>query len=166
MMSQVLLLNATYEPIRVIPIRRALSLIVAAKVEVVEETEDHIRSARESFRVPSVVKLVTFVRVPFRTKLPLTRANLMARDRGRCQYCGRAGDTVDHVFPRSRGGRHEWANVVIACRPCNGRKANRLLSELGWNLSAVPKAPKGTAWVVVGLARPEPAWAPYLGTAA
>jgi 5-methylcytosine-specific restriction endonuclease McrA len=163
---QVLLLNATYEPIRVIPIRRALSLMVAAKVEVVEEAEGHIRSARESFPIPSVVKLVTFVRIPYRAKLPLTKRNLLARDRGHCQYCGKPGDTVDHVLPKSRGGRHEWVNVVVACRGCNGRKSDRLLSELGWKLAAKPKAPTGIGWVIVGLAVPQPAWEPYLSRAA
>lgn len=164
-MSRVLLLNATFEPLMVIPVRRALTLLVSSKVEVVEETGEHIHSPRATFSVPSVVRLITYVKVPYRAELPLTKRHLMARDRGRCQYCGKAGDTIDHVQPRSKGGRHEWANVVIACRHCNGRKANMTLDQLGWKLS-LPKVPRGTGWLVVGVVRFEPAWEPYLGPVA
>ncbi len=74
--------------------------------------------------------------------------------------------TVDHVVPRSRGGHHEWENVVAACRVCNGRKGDRLLAELGWALRTTPTVPRGTRWLVVGVGRIDPAWEPYLTQAA
>jgi 5-methylcytosine-specific restriction endonuclease McrA len=86
------------------------------------------------------------------------------RDGHRCRYCGHAAETLDHVIPRSRGGRHVWENLVAACRRCNHTKADRTLDELGWTLrSGQPDAPRGAARLLLGHGRYEPAWAPFLG---
>jgi 5-methylcytosine-specific restriction endonuclease McrA len=161
-----LLLNATYEPLCVVPLRRAVVLVLAEKAEIVEKGAGNVRSASHAVPVPSVIRLTTYVRVPYRARLPLTRPALLARDHHRCAYCGRRADTVDHVVPRSRGGRHLWENVVAACRVCNGRKGDRLLAELGWRLPHDPVAPRGTCWLVVAVGTVDPAWAPYLGVEA
>ena len=142
----VLLLNASFEPLRVITLRRAIGLIVAGKAEMITEGDGVIRSATISFPVPAVVRLRYMVRVPFRSTVPLSRRAVLLRDAKRCQFahCGRSAATVDHVIPRSRGGDHSWTNVVAACGPCNTRKGDRLLDELGWSLRRKPAAPRGT----------------------
>jgi 5-methylcytosine-specific restriction endonuclease McrA len=169
-MATALLLNASYEPLRVIPITRALNLVLANKAVVELETDHEIRSQTMVFRVPSVVRLTRMVRVPYRARIPLTRQNLIARDDGLCGYCGtRVGrdGTIDHIIPRSKpeaGGVHRWENVVLACARCNNRKGNQTLAELGWRLRTTPYAPKGTAWLIIGLHRVDEAWEPYLAT--
>lgn len=159
-----LLLNASYEPLRVIPVTRAIVLVLADRAEVVTEGPGVLRSPSVTMAVPSVIRLRRYVSIPYRRALPLTRRNLFARDQHRCAYCGRRGDTVDHVVPRSRGGRNVWENVVCACGPCNTAKADALLSELGprWQLGFVPTAPAGWSWLTVGVATLDPAWAPWV----
>ena len=161
----VLLLNATFEPLSVITIRRAICLVLAGKADLVEHGDGEIRSATCAYPVPAVVRLRNFVRLPFAHRVPLNRRTLAARDGGRCQVagCTRAGTTVDHIVPRSRGGRHEWANVALMCYPHNRTKSDRLLSELGWALKAAPRSPRGARLLlVVGANTPAPTWEPYL----
>lgn len=157
-----LVLNASYEPLCIVPARRAVVLVLSEKVDVVAVGPDRFHAARTTVAVPSVVRLRAYVRVPYRTRLPLNRRNLVARDHGRCAYCGGRGDTIDHVVPRSRGGEHVWENVVAACQPCNGRKDDRLLAELGWTLGSTPTAPTGWAWLLIGLGTVDPAWSEWL----
>ena len=165
-MKGTLLLNASFEPLCVVPMKRAVVLVLAEKAEILEAACGVIRSASTSVPVPSVIRLTTYVRVPYRARLPLTRRALLARDANRCAYCSRSADTIDHVVPRSRGGHHEWENVVAACRLCNGRKGDRLVAELGWVLHTTPTVPRGTRWLVVGVGRIDPSWEPYLTQAA
>lgn len=169
-MRQVLLLNASYEPLTTLPLRRAVLLVLREKAEIVhhDATGAVLRSASLVFSVPSVIRLTRFVKVPFRARVPLTRAALMRRDAYRCVYCGRRAETIDHVVPRSRGGTHTWDNCVASCMGCNLRKANRLPEELGWALKAAPAAPRGVHWRLIGLRDDDdPQWAPYLrGSAA
>ncbi len=87
---------------------------------------------------------------------------MLLRDGHRCAYCGGTADTVDHVHPRSRGGRHEWTNVVAACGRCNNRKSNHLLGEIGWELSFTPRAPRGAAALLSAAVRTDPSWTAYL----
>ncbi|MGN6693219.1 MAG: HNH endonuclease [Aquihabitans sp.] len=160
-----LLLNASYEPLTVISVHRAVVLVLADKADLVAAGEGHFRSPSTSVPVPSVIRLRGFVRVPYRSTLPLNRRNLIARDGGRCAYCHGRGDTVDHVVPRSRGGEHVWTNVVAACQPCNGHKGDRLLHELGWQLRTTPAAPRGWSWMLVGIGTTDPAWSEWLDPA-
>ena len=111
---------------------------------------------------PAVVRLTRYVRVPYRGPVPLTRRAVFARDDGRCVYCGAAATSIDHVVPRSRGGRHEWDNVVSACRRCNHVKADRTVADLGWRLRTRRTEPTGTAWRILGTGRSDPRWVPYL----
>ena len=161
-MSGALVLNATYEPLCVVPLRRAVVLVLAEKAVVVEAGDGVMRSARTSIPVPTVVRLSRYVRVPYRREVPLTRRAVLDRDRHACAYCGTRADTIDHVRPRSRGGQHIWTNVVAACARCNHRKGNRLLSELGWHLVSVSAQPPATVAVVLGWAKRDPAWQRYL----
>ncbi|MGB3442351.1 MAG: HNH endonuclease [Actinophytocola sp.] len=163
---RVLLLNTTFEPLTALPLRRAVVLVVCGKAEVVHGDPAGIvlHSASDSVVVPSVIRLSSYVRVPYRARVPLTRAGLMHRDRHRCAYCGGRAETIDHVIPRSRGGEHTWQNCVACCVKCNHRKADKLLSELGWRLRVVPRAPRGTHWrLLAGVVETDPQWLPYLG---
>lgn len=166
---RVLLLNATYEPLTALPLRRAVVLVLCGKADVVHDDTAGpvIHSAARSIAAPSVIRLRTYVRVPYRARIPMTRAALMHRDHFRCAYCGSKADTVDHVVPRSRGGQHSWENCVAACAPCNRRKGNKLLTELGWALRVTPAAPRGQHWRLLCITKElDPAWVRYLGEGA
>ena len=136
-MDQVLLLNLTYEPLRVISWRRAVRLLTLGKVEVVEESEMEVRSVTFVIRLPSVVRLLRLVR---RRNRPVrfSRRNIYVRDGFRCQYCGRRPPvedlTYDHVVPRALGGQTGWENIVAACVECNARKGGRTPAQAGMRL--------------------------------
>ncbi|MDP3714535.1 MAG: HNH endonuclease [Mycobacteriales bacterium] len=162
-MAEALVLNATYEPLCVVPARRAVVLVLTAKAVSVSDRDEVMHSARTRLEVPAVVRLTRFVKVPYRATVPLTRKAVFARDGGRCVYCGAAATSLDHVVPRSRGGAHAWDNVVSACGRCNHVKADRGIAELGWHLRRLPTVPSGVAWRIVGARSVDPSWAPYLG---
>ena len=161
--SAALVLNATYEPLCVVPGRRAVVLVLLGKAVAVADGEEVLHSARAGVCVPAVVRLTRFVRVPYRASVPLTRKAVFARDGGRCVYCGAAATSLDHVVPRSRGGEHSWDNVVSACGRCNHVKADKAVADLGWRLRRAPVAPSGAAWRIVGARRVDPRWQPFLG---
>jgi 5-methylcytosine-specific restriction endonuclease McrA len=155
-------LNASYEPLCVVSTRRAIVLVLKEKAEVLHATDRELHAERVAFAEPSVIRLTYFVRVPFRTRAALSRRGVFVRDGHRCQYCGAAAENIDHVVPRSRGGPHEWENVVAACRPCNSRKEDRLLHEVGMTLRRRPAAPRELQWIVVAVGSVHPHWEPYL----
>jgi 5-methylcytosine-specific restriction endonuclease McrA len=161
-MASALVLNATYEPLCVVPARRAVVLVLSEKAEIVSHTGAVMHSERLAVNVPSVVRLTNYVRVPVRRRAPLNRRAIFARDGARCQYCGSAAESIDHVVPRSRGGLHAWENVVAACRPCNARKRDRLLSETTMALRRHPRVPRELTWVTVAVGRVPTDWEPYL----
>nr|WP_280234553.1 HNH endonuclease [Nocardia cyriacigeorgica] len=166
---RVLLLNATYEPLTALSARRAVVLLICDKADTVHHDPEGpvLHSAGSSLTVPSVIRLRTYVRVPYRARVPMTRAALMQRDRYRCGYCGGKAETIDHVVPRSRGGEHSWENCVASCAPCNHRKADKLLSELGWTLRAPLVSPKGPHWRLLStVTELDPVWLQYLGEGA
>ena len=165
-MSRALVLNATYEPLCVVPTRRALVLVLSAKAELLASTGGWYHSERASFEEPSVVKLQYYVKVPFQARIGLNRRAVFARDGHRCQYCGAAAENIDHVVPRSKGGTHTWENVVASCRPCNMRKEDRLLADTALTLRRAPAPPRPGSWLVVANGTVHPDWEPYLGTAA
>lgn len=160
--GNVLLLNASYEPLRLIPITRALVLVIEQKAEVVQEGTGFVRSPSTQFPVPAVVRLLRYVKVPYRRRAALNLRNLLARDNNKCQYCGGKAESIDHVIPRAKGGKHEWENVVAACTPCNGKKADKLLSDLGWKLPRKPRAPKDTIWLILGVGQIQPEWEEFV----
>lgn len=161
-MGRALVLNGTYEPLCVVPIRRAVVLVLKQKAEVVHEDGGTLHSERLDLPIPSVIRLKYVVRVPYRARVSLSRRAVFVRDSFCCQYCGKTAENVDHVVPRSRGGTHTWDNVVAACRPCNSRKEDRLPHEAGLKLRAKPTAPRETVWIVVAVGRVDPKWEPYL----
>ncbi|UVE94740.1 HNH endonuclease [Dietzia sp. B32] len=162
---RVLLLNASYEALTALPARRAVVMLIGGKADVVHDhpVEVLVRSVDTAIRVPSVIRLREYVRIPYRSQVPMTRAALMHRDGHRCGYCSARATTVDHVIPRSRGGAHGWENCVASCAPCNHRKADKLLSELGWELRVPLAAPRGRTWRLVSQLREiGPHWEDYL----
>lgn len=161
-MSGALVLNATYEPLSVVPIRRAVVLVLAERAEVLHDTGEALHSEHLTVPVPSVVRLRTFVKVPFRRRAPLNRRGVFARDGHRCQYCGGTAESIDHVIPRSKGGPHTWENVVAACRPCNVHKGDRLLTQTSMQLRRPPLAPRESTWVTVAMGVVPSLWEPYL----
>jgi 5-methylcytosine-specific restriction endonuclease McrA len=161
-MSGALVLNATYEPLCVVPSRRAVVLVLAERAEVLHDTGQALHSEHLVVPVPSVIRLRAFVKVPFRRRAPLNRRGVFARDGHRCQYCGATAESIDHVVPRSKGGEHTWENVVAACRPCNVRKGDRLLHTTAMELRRHPTMPRESTWVAVAVGAVPPHWEPYL----
>lgn len=161
-LRRVLLLNASREPLCVVSVHRAVTLLLSGKAVALEQDTAVLRSERLSLPAPHVLCLTRYVHVPYRQTVPPTRRTVLQRDGHRCAYCAANADTVDHVHPRSRGGRHEWTNVVAACSRCNHRKADRLLAEIGWQLLVTPSAPRGSTALLAAAVRPHPSWTAYL----
>jgi len=161
-MPRALMLNASFEPLCVVSSRRAVVLVLKDKAEIVHRNGAEFRSERRSVPVPSVIRLVHFVRVPFRATAPLSRRAVFARDGNRCQYCAGPAENLDHVVPRSRGGAHTWDNVVASCRACNARKEDQLLHECGMTLRRLPVAPHATTSLIASAGPIDPDWQPYL----
>jgi len=165
-LSRVLVLNATFEPLHVVSVRRAIILLLKEKAEVVEATEARLRAEHISLPVPSVIRLVTYVRLPYRMALPATRRTVLARDNYTCQYCGatpgKAKLTVDHVVPRSRGGDGGWDNVVTACLRCNQRKGDRTPEEARMPLLSKPTRPRYVALVLLRQGHASESWMKYV----
>jgi 5-methylcytosine-specific restriction endonuclease McrA len=155
-----LVLNATLQPLAVVPARRAVVLVLKQKADVVASNGVVFHSEKLEIAAPSVVKLRYFVRVPYRARAALTRRAVFARDGWICQYCGSPAENVDHVVPKSRGGQHAWENVVAACRRCNSRKENRSPREVGLKLSRQPFVPRDGLRLSLG--RLDPDWEPFL----
>ncbi len=145
---RVLLLNASEEPLGLIPWQRAASLFVSGKAAKPYNYDHHYEIATtrgDTFRLPAAVMLVEYVRVPQR-KAHVTKANVLRRDRYVCQYCGtnvsKSSGTIDHILPQSRGGKNTWTNLTTSCYKCNCKKGNRTPKEAGMKLASEPKAPE------------------------
>src|SRR4029079_14907577 len=138
----VLVLNASYEPINVCAARRALVLVLKGVATAEEHSPLAIHSARHHVKLPSVIRLLEYRRIPHQTRA-LSRKNILMRDRYTCQYCHRtmpSGElTLDHVIPRSRAGESAWENLVVCCHPCNNRKGNRTPEEAGMKLARLSR---------------------------
>ncbi len=159
-----LVLNATFEPINVCTVRRAVVLLLKEKAEVIERSEWELHSATRTMSRPVVIRLVSYVRIPRDThRRKITRRAVFARDNWTCQYCGaRANLTVDHVIPRSKGGGSSWDNIVASCAPCNRRKGDALPRQVGMQLRKKPHTPSATVFIHVASPTIPVAWQAYL----
>ena len=166
-MHNVLVLNASYEPLNVCSVRRAHVLVYKGKAEVVERLDQPLRSASSSFIWPHVIRLLQYVRVPRAIQRKISRRALFARDGWKCAYCGSTNGrlTLDHVVPRSKGGESIWENVVTACAPFNLRKGDRTLEQAGMELRTVPRAPQPVLFIKLAAPRIPHRWTPYLAPA-
>jgi 5-methylcytosine-specific restriction endonuclease McrA len=164
--GDVLVLNATYEPLNVVSVKRAVVLLLKEKAELVEAAEAKLRSESLAVPVPLVIRLMYFVKIPRRISLPVTRRGILSRDHYTCQYCGvtppRKELTIDHVLPRSRGGKTTWENVVAACQKCNGRKGSRTPDEAHMKLCAKPERPRYLAVAALNSTEIKAAWGKYI----
>jgi len=166
-MEKTLLLNITYEPLRVIPWQKAITLLTLGKVEVVEEYDREIRSVSFSIKLPAVVRLLRLVKWR-EGPVKFSRRNIYERDQGQCQYCGRDlaryEITYDHVIPKSQGGGTSWENVVTCCLKCNGKKGGRTPHQAGMTLRKTPKRPKWNMSIrlTIGLKQAPESWRDYL----
>jgi 5-methylcytosine-specific restriction endonuclease McrA len=163
--QRVLVLNASYEPLQLISIRRAVVLLLQEKAELVEATAERLRAQGFSLEIPLVIRLVRYIKIPRRLRLPCSRRGVLMRDRETCQYCGaqpgRAHLTVDHVVPRSRDGQTTWENVVAACRDCNHRKGGRTPEEAHMLLLSKPRQPQYVAFALLGELERHDVWRKY-----
>ncbi|SJM71739.1 HNH endonuclease [Gulosibacter sp. 10] len=159
-----LVLNAGYEPISIVSDRRALVLVLGGKASVLEADETRpLRSMCEDFARPQVILLNRYVRIPMTRQAPVSRKGVLRRDSHRCAYCDAFANTIDHVQPRSRGGRDSWENLVACCLRCNNVKGDRTPEEMGWTLRRRPLPPLPHRWIMRGSERTDAEeWAPYL----
>lgn len=163
----VLLLNASYEPLRVISWQRAICLQLAERADLIEALSNRTlrTSGGNEFPFPAVIRLRSMVFVPYRRgAAPITRRALASRDGGMCQKadCDRRGATMDHLLPKSRGGEHSWHNVVLMCAEHNNSKGDRTIDELGWSLKVAPRAPKYKN-LHIDITHALPEWGQWLG---
>jgi 5-methylcytosine-specific restriction endonuclease McrA len=160
----VLVLNATYEPINVCTVRRAVVLLLKDKAEIIERSDWELHSATRTMSRPVVIRLVAYVRIPRDThRRKITRRAVFARDNWTCQYCGaRSNLTVDHVIPRSKGGGSSWDNIVASCAPCNRRKGDSFANQVGMRLLKQPRTPSATVFIHVASPTIPVAWQQYL----
>jgi 5-methylcytosine-specific restriction endonuclease McrA len=163
--QRVLVLNASYEPLQLISIRRAVVLLLQEKAELVEAAEQRLRAQGLSLEIPLVIRLMRYIKIPRRLRLPCSRRGVLIRDRETCQYCGsqpgRAHLTVDHIVPRSRSGQTIWENVVAACRDCNHRKGGRTPDEAHMTLLSKPRQPQYVAFALLGELERHEVWRKY-----
>lgn len=159
----VLVLNQSYEPVMVTSAKRAVILMLLDKAEEVVNYEELIHSVSWQMPLPSVVRLLRYVRTPNKDVV-LTRKNILKRDNHRCQYCGRSSVplTLDHVIPRHRGGPDSWENLVAACHPCNVRKGNQTPHEVDMPLLRHPHKPSRITYFQKFVRKHQDAWRPYL----
>lgn len=172
--QRVLLLNgSTWEPLAVVTVPRAINLLLAGKAIVVEQTGEYLRSVRERFEIPSVIALKSYVNVP-RRRSHWSRKGILVRDSYTCIYCGvtpgssqkgqiltKRHFTIDHIIPRSKGGKDTWSNTACACARCNHRKSDRLHNEAGMRLKWEPKIPR-TSYLVIALGSGPDVWKRYV----
>lgn len=172
--GQVLLLNGnTWEPIDIIGVPRAINLLIAGKAVVVEDSGQFLRTVRDRFSVPSVIALRRYINVP-RRKAPWSRKGVLLRDSYTCIYCGvkpgvvshdrilsKSDMTIDHILPKSRGGKDTWTNTACSCPRCNHRKGDRLPHEAGMRMLWEARRPR-TNYIVVEFGNEHESWKRYI----
>jgi 5-methylcytosine-specific restriction endonuclease McrA len=168
-MEQTLLLNASYEPLKVVHWQKAVTLWCQGKVEIVSVYDREVHAVSFSFKLPSVIRLLRYIRIKRRFDyVPFSRANIYARDNHTCQYCGRqcptAELTFDHVIPVAQGGRKDWENIVSCCVTCNRRKGGRTPQEASMRLIRQPRRPDSAPAVriTIGVRHAPESWRDYL----
>ena len=161
--KKVLLLSKSYEPIAFCSVRKAINLVMLEKADTVELLHDiKILGVSKSFDCPSIIRLK---QGPTKTKMRLhpTKRNIFKRDGFRCVYCGDKSQlTIDHVIPKSKGGKTIWENLVTACNSCNNLKDNKELHEVGFELKTNPRVPNRIVFMRQEVGLIEEIWKPYL----
>lgn len=163
MNGHVLVLNQDYSALTVCSVERAVILVHLQKVHLVETKDDqYVRSPSVKLPWPSIVRLKNYANVPYK-RVMLSRKNVLKRDRHTCQYCGGTDDlTIDHVVPKSRGGRDTWENLVAACVACNNQKGDLTPEEAGMRLARQPFRPSYVMFLRDFAGEVRDTWKPYL----
>ena len=165
MSKRVLVLNQDYSAFSVCSANKAFLLVYTQKAELVtEDRQSYMRTVTRHFPMPSVIRLHKYINLPYRNGVMLSRQNIFKRDGGACQYCGNPRDlTLDHVLPRSRGGKSTWDNLVTACKPCNSRKGDFTPEEIQMPLKQKPFKPSFVMFLRDFSGRLSEDWLLYLG---
>lgn len=168
-MERTLLLNSTFEPLKIISWQRAITLLTQGKVEVIDFYDREVRGVSVTFRLPSILRLLKLVKIKRASReVRFSRANIYQRDKYSCQYCGRRYPaeelTFDHVVPQVQGGQATWENIVTACLTCNNRKGGRTPHEARMRLIRQPAKPKWMPVVTLrfGIRNAPMSWRDYL----
>lgn len=161
-MERVLVLNSDYTPVNVTNISRAIKLIIKEKAEIVKEGTEILRSEKIFFKAPTIIRLLNYVKIKF-FKVVLTKRNIMIRDGFKCVYCSDHRNlTLDHLIPKSRGGKNDWFNLVTCCDPCNKKKGDKTPEEANMTLLRKPNKPNYYTFLKMYLERGLSDWDPYL----
>lgn len=163
MINTVLVLNQDYTPLTVCSVQRAFTLIFLQKAEMLSEIKSQkVRSISHTFSCPSVIKITRYINIPYKSVM-LSRQNIFKRDNGKCQYCGTTHNlTLDHVIPRSKGGKSTWNNLVTACQKCNSKKGSLTSEKAGMSLAKKPTKPSYITFLKMTLASSREDWTQYL----
>jgi len=163
MNANVLVLNQDYQPLSICSVQRSMKLLFLEKAELLhDDPARKLRTTRESYQFPSVIRLRSYIRMPY-SKVVLSRRNVMRRDSFECQYCGKKSDlTIDHILPRSRGGKDTWENLTTACEKCNVKKGNRTPKEASMELKSKPYRPIPITFFRDYNGNVQDPWKPYL----
>lgn len=163
MNANVLVLNQDYQPLSICSVQRSIKLLFLDKAELLhDDPENFLRTTRETYSYPSVIRLRSYIRLPY-TKIVLSRRNIMKRDGFVCQYCGKKTDlTIDHVLPKSRGGQETWENLTTACEKCNVKKGNKTPKEANLVLKKKPYRPIPITFFRDYNGGVQEPWKPYL----
>ena len=160
---RVLLLNQSYEPLMVVNAKRAIILLLCEKVQSIEHYKEKIHSCNLSIFLPSVIVLKRYVYVK-KKEIVLSKKNILKRDNHTCQYCATRSVpmTVDHIYPKEKGGIDSWENLVAACVPCNTKKSNYIYNDIGMKLINNPKKPTTIIHLQKLVKQFQNTWKPYL----
>lgn len=141
---KILILNFSYEPLQFCSAKRGLVMVLSGRAEQIECDGYVVRSPSISLQVPTVIRVLNLVKRKVRKNVSFSKKNILRRDNFMCQYCGERNHplTVDHIIPKSRGGKTIWVNVVVACKPCNMKKGSRTAREANMRLGKAPSRPK------------------------
>lgn len=163
MNATVLVLNQDYQPLSICSVQRSMKLLFLEKAELLhDDPEKELSTTRTSYQYPSVIRLRNYIRIPY-TKVVLSRRNIMRRDKFSCQYCAKKSDlTIDHVLPKSRGGKDQWENLVTACEKCNVKKGNKTPQEAQMPLMRKPYRPIPITFFREYNGNVQDPWKPYL----
>lgn len=162
--TPVLLLNQNYEPLTILRVKRAITLMILGKVDLIEKVGGIlIHTISITYQVPSVIRLKYYVRIK-RKEISLTKKNIIKRDNHQCQYCGKKTGimTTDHIVPKALGGNDTWENLVCACLECNNSKGNRLPKDANMKLIKRSKKPNYFTFVLNEFGPPKTKWRPFL----
>lgn len=150
--ANILVLNSDYLPLNICNLKRGYKLLFKGKAEIISVDENNpiLSGGNKVYDRPSVIRILKYVTVPYK-KIPITRYNVFKRDGYKCAYCFSTKElTLDHIYPRSRGGKNSWDNLITCCSPCNAQKNDRTPEEASMELKIKPFTPGHLFFLISG----------------